>query len=195
MRARVVQAAEGAIPAGRCQADGMRRDEPRPDRWTYPEVGATRGALPPGYRHLHLRGVVGHGEADLARAADVVLGWAMHRGAGVEVTTDADRAAPGVTLAVSIGVGPVRVRARSRVVYVIEEARRRGFAYGTLPGHPLSGEEVFRLQRCPDDAVRLTVDAFARPALWWSRLGWPLVVLGQLVLARRYVRAVRRAVR
>jgi uncharacterized protein (UPF0548 family) len=37
-------------------------------------------------------------------------------------------------------LGPIRVPCR--VVYVLDEPERRGFAYGTLPGHPESGEEL-----------------------------------------------------
>ena len=35
------------------------------------------------------------------------------------------------------------LQAPCRVVYVIDEPDIRGFAYGTLPGHPESGEERF----------------------------------------------------
>ena len=40
---------------------------------------------------------------------------------------------------VIVHLGPVR--APCRVVYVVDEPDRRGFAYGTLPGHPeIDGE-------------------------------------------------------
>lgn len=42
-----------------------------------------------------------------------------------------------------VGAGPLRLRAPCRVVYTVTESRRRGFAYGTLPGHPECGEEAF----------------------------------------------------
>ncbi|SIP67631.1 hypothetical protein BN9982_740001 [Mycobacterium tuberculosis] len=46
-------------------------------------------------------------------------------------------------------VGIAFLRAPCRVVYVIDEPDVRGFGYGTLPGHPVSGEE--RRERRPTD--------------------------------------------
>ncbi|HEV8560641.1 MAG TPA: DUF1990 family protein [Actinophytocola sp.] len=43
--------------------------------------------------------------------------------------------------------------APGRVVHVVEEEHRRGFAYGTLPGHPECGEEAFLLERHADGTV------------------------------------------
>lgn len=67
---------------------------------------------------------------------------------------------------------------------------RAGFAYGTLPGHPESGEEAFVVSRAPD-GVRFTITAFSRPATWLARLGGPVTLLGQEYFTRRYLRALR----
>jgi hypothetical protein len=56
------------------------------------------------------------------------------------------------------------MRAPCRVVYVIDEPRRRGFAYGTLPGHPESGEEAFVLEQRDDGTIASNIIAFSRPA-------------------------------
>ena len=85
--------------------------------------------------------------------------------------------------------GPVR--APCRVVYVIDEPDRRGFAYGTLPGHAESGEELFAVRYDPaTDDVYAEVTAFSRHATWWSRLGSPVTSLAQRVISERYVRAL-----
>jgi uncharacterized protein (UPF0548 family) len=52
-------------------------------------------------------------------------------------------------LILSLGVAAIRLRAPCRIVYVIDEPDRRGFAYGTLPGHPERGEEAFIISRRP----------------------------------------------
>ena len=83
--------------------------------------------------------------------------------------------------------GPVR--APCRVVYVVDEPDRRGFAYGTLQGHAESGEELFRYDPATDD-VYAEVTAFSRHATWWSRLGSPVTSLAQRVISERYVRAL-----
>jgi uncharacterized protein (UPF0548 family) len=83
------------------------------------------------------------------------------------------------------------LKAPCRVVYVIDEPDVRGFAYGTLPGHPESGEERFVVRHDPvTAAVYAEVSAFSRPAAWWSKAGGPFTSLAQRVIAKRYVRAV-----
>jgi len=79
-----------------------------------------------------------------------------------------------------------RVTAPARVVYVIDEPRRKGFAYGTLPGHPESGEEAFIVELDDDGSVWLRLRAFSRPAslFWW--LGYPVLRIVQEFYTRRY---------
>ena len=85
--------------------------------------------------------------------------------------------------------GPVR--APCRVVYVVDEPDRRGFAYGTLQGHAESGEELFAVRYDPaTDDVYAEVTAFSRHATWWTRLGSPVTSLAQRVISERYVRAL-----
>lgn len=154
---------------------------------TYPDVGATKGALPDGYRHVHASAVIGHGRTRFEDAADAVLHWGMQRGAGVLVRAGSEAAAVGA----EVTVGRWPLRAPCRVVYVVDEANRRGFAYGTLPGHPESGEELFAARYDPaDGTVYAEVTAFSRHATWWSRLCGPLTRLAQKVITRRYLKAV-----
>lgn len=159
---------------------------------TYPEVGATRGVLPAGYQHLERTRTIGHGTDDFRRAADALMAWGVQRGAGLRVDTTFERAAEGALVVVRLGVGPLAVKAPCVVVYVVDEGRRRGFAYGTLPGHPEQGEEQFLVERREDDSVRLTIRAFSRPALWWSRAGGPASRLVQRLVTARYLRALNR---
>lgn len=97
---------------------------------------------------------------------------------------------PGDTAVLSVGVGNARVYEPVRVVYVVNEAARQGFAYGTLPGHPLRGEESFVVERRDDDSVWITVRSFSRPAnRWWWAL-YPALRFVQAVVTRRYLRAL-----
>ena len=77
-----------------------------------------------------------------------------------------------------------------RVVYVVDEPARKGFAYGTLPGHPARGEESFIVEHRPDDSVWLTIRAFSRPSGWLYWLGYPISRLTQAIITRRYERAL-----
>ncbi len=157
---------------------------------TYPEVGATRGALPPGYRHLERTRSIGRGDVDFERAAEAVMHWGVQRGAGLHVRADSERAATGERVTVRLGVGRWGVDAPCVVVYTLEEPHRQGFAYGTLAGHPEQGEELFLVERQADDGVTLTVRAFSRPAVWWTRASGPAGRLVQRAVTQRYLRSL-----
>ncbi|MGZ6778200.1 MAG: DUF1990 domain-containing protein [Mycobacterium sp.] len=154
---------------------------------TYCEVGATAGALPDGYHHVRKSAVIGRGRKRFEDAAAKVMRWGMLRGAGVRVEATTDVAAVGSE--VLVGLGPLR--APCRVVFVIDEADRRGFGYGTLPGHPESGEELFAVRYDPvTEEVHAEVVAFSRHGTWWSKLGAPVTSLAQRVITSRYLTAL-----
>ena len=158
---------------------------------TYPEVGATRGALPAAYHHLDERSVIGTGPSTFEAATTALLSWEMHRRAGIGVVPSAPAVAPGVVAVLRIGRGPVAVRAPVRVVHEVDEPDRRGFAYGTLPGHPESGEEAFVVEHDESGTVSFRITAFSRPATRLTRWGGPVARLAQRVVTRRYLRALR----
>ncbi|NMD54072.1 MULTISPECIES: DUF1990 family protein [Tsukamurella] len=157
---------------------------------TYPEVGATRDDDPPDDAHaLRCERVVGHGPEDFAAVREAILGFGMQRGAGLKVRASTPTAEVGTVLVLSTPLfGPIRIPCR--VVYVVDEPGRAGFAYGTLPGHPESGEELFSVELRPDGAVVAVVAAFSRPGRWYSRLGGPVARGLQAVMTRRYLAAM-----
>lgn len=161
--------------------------------FTYPDAGATAAAdLPGGYHHLFRTRTIGSGREDFVRAAEQLAGWEMHRRAGIVVSLETPRAAVGVEVRLGLGVGPLKISAPCRVVYVIDDEREKGFAYGTLPGHPESGEERFSVVWRDDDDVEMHIRAFSRQATWWSRLGGPVARRFQLSITRKYLRALDR---
>ena len=112
---------------------------------TYTEVGATAGPLPAGYHHVQKSAAIGRGRRRFEEAAEKGMRWGMLRGAGLRVEATSEVAAVGSEVIVHLGP----VRAPCRVVYVVDEPDRRGFAYGTLPGHAESGEELFVVRYDP----------------------------------------------
>lgn len=98
--------------------------------------------------------------------------------------------APGDTVVLHIPFLFFTVKAPARVVYVVDEPDRKGFAYGTLRGHPESGEELFAVERRGDGSVWLNIRAFSRPAspVWW--LAAPVMRIAQELTLRRYDRAL-----
>ncbi|MFL6075479.1 MAG: DUF1990 family protein [Mycobacteriales bacterium] len=157
---------------------------------SYPEVGATAGTLPAGYRHLLRRRVIGVGPEPFAAAGEVLMAWRMHQRCGLRPAVSAERAEPGAVVVLRMGFGPVAVTAPCRVVAVVEEPSRVGFTYGTLPGHPERGEEAFLIEHHDSGVVTATVVAFSRPASTLARLGGPLARLIQTRTADRYLRAL-----
>ncbi|MFF8972229.1 DUF1990 family protein [Streptomyces sp. NPDC014995] len=153
--------------------------------FTYADVGATRdrpGFCPPGFHPLHVRARLGEGEPLFRRAAEAVMTWEMHRAMGVGVDASAERAAAEAHVTITLAG---LVKAPCRVIWTVEEPRRAGWAYGTLPGHPECGEESFVVDRTGDGTVWLTVSAFSRPAKWYARAGGPATRGLQQAYARR----------
>lgn len=160
---------------------------------TYPEVGATRGSLPLGYRHQRVSTPIGHGAGQYEAAVEALLTWQMHLGAGLRPRVSADRAAVDVVAVLRLGVGRVHLPVPVRVVALVEEPARRGFVYGTLPGHPERGEESFVVSFDDDGTVRFDLVSFSRPGRWFTRIGAPLARVGQRLFTERYLRALHLA--
>ncbi|MGH1550822.1 DUF1990 family protein [Leifsonia poae] len=146
----------------------------------------------PAYRRVEVSAVVGRGDDYWTRATHDLLRWAVKTRSGFRVDSAGPVQAgrherirvrlPGITI-----VEPVEV------VSVVEEPSRVGFAYRTLPGHPVDGEEAFILDRAADGTIALTVRSLTRraPQQPW-RLLFPLLLVAQRVAKRRYLRALRR---
>lgn len=149
--------------------------------FTYPEVGSTRAADPiPGYDNDRNRIELGSGDAAWAAAKEAVRQWRMFPGGWALVFPEAIPIREGGVVAMAARVLGVWWLNSCRIVYVLDEENRFGFAYGTLPGHVECGEELFLVEKTGDGRVWYTLRAFSRPRFWAARLGYPL--------ARRYQR-------
>ncbi|GHE14247.1 DUF1990 family protein [Klenkia taihuensis] len=163
--------------------------------FTYPEVGATRtGDLPAGVHVARRRAVVGRGDAAFDRAVAAVLDWAPQRHAGLRVRASGPAGTEGAVVLMTAGLPPLGLRIPCRVVWTCTEGDRQGYAYGTLPGHPESGEESFVVSRDGEDVVFEMV-AFSRLATRAARLGGPVSRVLQSIALTRYTAAVRKAAR
>lgn len=142
--------------------------------FTYAEVGATNATPPAGYNVDHNRIELGRGGATFHGAVEALKKWRQFELGWVAI----------VPRGVVIQVGAiVAVKARAfgtwslnacRVVYVIDESRRFGFAYGTLPDHVEKGEERFMVEWLADDSVWYDILAFSRPQHPLAKLSAPL---------------------
>lgn len=84
----------------------------------------------------------------------------------------------------------MRISAPCRVVYVVDEPRGTGFAYGTLSGHPESGEEAFIITRAEEGTVTFTITAFSRAATVLAKAAGPVGRALQRQMTGRYLRAL-----
>ena len=157
---------------------------------TYNAVGRTSGVLPDGYHHLNRGIIIGFGTTLFVDASRALFGWQMHLRSGLSIATSSATARHDAVVMLGIGAGRLRVSAPCRVVYIVDEPNRKGFAYGTLPGHPESGEEAFMIEHSDDDSVSLGITAFSSPASQLAKFAGPLGRLAQRRMTGRYLRSL-----
>lgn len=181
------------------------------EQFTYSERGATdrpfpqpfEGGWPAGYTVMVERHEIPSPDAPAAFVAltEGILGWELHRRAGLTMDSDAERAAPGVRVVSGFGVGRLRIKAPCRVLWSraaeydaagrVIPGRRGGFGYGTLPGHPVRGEEGFYAELTEDDRLFFVCSAYSVPASLLYRVAAPVTRLTQRFVLARYVHAAR----
>ena len=164
-------------------------------RWSYDCVGQTAAALPEGYTHDVRAGVVGRGASAWERAKSALREWEQFHLPWVRMYRRDTPIAEGEVVVFAsrqLGIWALNV---CRIVYVVDEPDRFGFAYGTLEGHAVSGEERFLLTRdANSEDILFEVRKF-------SRLEHPVVKLAgaaaravQSRFSRDAIEALRRAV-
>ena len=161
-------------------------------RFSYDVVGSTlHDETPTGYHRLEQRTKIGTGDDFFRRAGQALMTWKMHKKAGVPISATDSPAVIGTNSLGRLGLGPLGLPVPCRVVWVVDEPDRIGFGYGTLDGHPESGEESFLLTREPD-GIYFTLRAYSRPATWYTRLGGPAGRAAQSFFGQRYANALKR---
>ncbi|TSI11537.1 DUF1990 family protein [Brevibacterium aurantiacum] len=160
---------------------------------------------PAGYRHFESAYFVGHGRETFDRCAEELLHWEVKIRSGFDICVQASeddtgslsagtgspRVRAGQVPTIFVRLGPFRLPEPARVIDVFESDSRRGFTYGTEPGHPITGEESFILIHSDDDRVFLVLRSVSRAGMGIWRVGEPFVRLAQIIYRRRYSRALR----
>lgn len=158
---------------------------------TYAEIGATNGVMPAGRVHHEFSEVIGTGREAFESCAAWLEAWNLQRAVGFDVLSSTTKIQKNTIATLSIRLLGLRIQAPCKVVYVVNEESRRGFAYGTLKGHPESGEEYFGVTIDEQDQVRFVLRAFSKPATLLAKLGGPITRRLQLRVQRQYVEAAR----
>jgi uncharacterized protein (UPF0548 family) len=160
---------------------------------TYAEVGATSTQPPAGYNVDHNRVRLGEGEATYERAIEALKNWRHFDLGWVTIVPRGVAIEAGAIVAVKARVFGTWSLSACRVVYVIDEPRRFGFAYGTLPDHVECGEERFLIERLDDDSVWYDIVAFSHPHHPLARLSSPLARRLQKRFARESLTRMKSA--
>jgi uncharacterized protein (UPF0548 family) len=159
--------------------------------FNYEHVGRTaHEQRVPGYGWME-RSTKLHHTAFEAAGWDL-FGWRLQERAGLRVQASESPLRTDTVVLMRLGIGAASLKIPCRVVYVINQTRRRGFAYGTLPGHPEAGEERFVLEQHDDDTISFTITAFSRAASPLARMGGPVTRRVQEMMTERYLRALDR---
>jgi len=166
------------------------------DVHSYLEVGATKGSTPTGYNVDHNSVLLGRGEDTFDRAKAAIRAWKMFEVPGlslIHADTPIEIGRDVALLAHHLGLYSLN---SCRIVYVIDEEDRFGFAYGTLTEHVEIGEERFTIEfHRESDEVWYDIFAFSRPGHFLVKLGYPYSRYLQKQFAVGSKAAMMRAVR
>jgi uncharacterized protein (UPF0548 family) len=163
--------------------------------FSYPEVGSTRGKMPSGYTIDHNRIALGAGKDAFDRAVSALRSWTMFNVGWARLLPPGTPIEAGRIVAVAFKHFGFWSKNALRIVYVIEEDRRAGFAYGTLQQHAECGEERFSVEWNPaDDSVVYDILAFSRPRQWQARIANPVARMLQKRFVRDSMAAMKLAV-
>lgn len=167
--------------------------------FSYAEVGATRSGPPTGYRINHMRARVGNGKDVHSRAVKALFEWQLLGVGGIEAFPADAPVRPGTKVAMLSRHFGLWSLDFCRVIYVLNREQERhgaiertGFAYGTLPGHAVRGEEIFSIEWHPASSeVWYEIFSFSQPANLLIRLASPLARRAQRRFAAASLRAAQ----
>lgn len=159
----------------------------------YPGIGSTEHGQPPeGFPCVVTQAYLGDGLALYRRVAQGILTWQLQKKSGLRVRTESDVVVPGARVVSGFGVGPFRINAPCEVVWVHrpmpgDGPQSAGFGYGSLPGHPVRGEESFEVEVDGKGRVFLKITAFSRPSNWFYAAGSAVAGRAQRHVTSRYI--------
>jgi uncharacterized protein (UPF0548 family) len=142
--------------------------------FSYRNTGATRTLLPAEYDVQRDRFLLGEGSRVFYKAKEAARKWRMFDIDWVRLYRPATPVAAKDMVAILVGRFGVWMVNLCRIVYVIDEPRRYGFAYGTLGHHVLAGEQRFTVEWRDDNSVWYEVLHFSREKHPLARIAYPL---------------------
>lgn len=143
--------------------------------YSYLDIGASAGVFPVNYYQHTNRFYLGQGKVCWSLAKQAIAEWQPFNTSWAQVYPKYPPIRREEIVAVSFYVFGVWWTNSCRIVYVVDEAKKYGFAYGTLPGHVGRGEEYFGVEQDEEGKCWFILKAFSQPAYWGARL-FPFVM-------------------
>jgi uncharacterized protein (UPF0548 family) len=145
---------------------------------SYQSIGIVRDRPPDGRADEHVA-AIGRSRIDFNRARAALMGWKQFDIGWVEIFPPQAPVEVGSVVAVLIRHLGFWSLNGARVVYVVgaaHDASHFGFAYGTLPNHAESGEELFEVFLDPQtEDVMYRIRAVSSPQTMLTHIGQPIV--------------------
>ncbi|MCP5050362.1 MAG: DUF1990 domain-containing protein [bacterium] len=143
--------------------------------FSYEDTGLSMEGLPDGYKIDESEILLGKGKEVFMKAGQMLREWRQFPLPLTTIEPKGVEIAEGNNVAVIARVYGLWWLNASRIVYTVDDDRRFGFAYGTLPQHAEQGEELFLIEWLEDDSVIYRIRAFSKPRIALARWAGPLV--------------------
>ncbi len=130
--------------------------------------------FPSGFDHDRNACLLGVGDIAYKKAKEALQNWVMFPSPWITLFPPPIPFEEGKDVALVFHLFGVYFYSNARIVYLINEANRFGFAYGTLQSHIECGEEAFFIERKENGEVWLHIQAFSHPNHWLVWLGKPV---------------------
>jgi uncharacterized protein (UPF0548 family) len=129
----------------------------------------------PGFDNDFLKEKIGFGEKDFERAKEAIRQWQMFPLSWTAILPQNAPIEKGTTIAMYARFMGFWWRNVCRIVYIVDEKTRFGFAYGTLPAHIESGEELFLVEMDDIGNVFYIIKAFSKPRHILAKMAYPIM--------------------
>ena len=158
--------------------------------FSYLDLGCTRGRNVAGYNTDRFRIELGAEEATFEKAKRALRDWRGFSTDWVRICWPYKKIVPGAVVAVlAHHYGFYSVNA-ARIVYVVDEPKRFGFALGSLSNHMVRGELLLVVYAEGEGRVFYELTFVSRPAHWLSWVFYPLGRQLQKAFARDSLHAL-----
>lgn len=170
-------------PSEKSLAAWLKKRKPDGLSYPFPEITKHENNFP-GYDRDKNQVYLGTGEEVYQTACKALSEWKMFPSSWTKTYAPFQGFQVGEEVAVLFKMFGLWWWNSCRIIYVLEEENRFGFAYGTLESHVEKGEEIFYVERNKQGEVYYKVEAFSCPNKWFTQIGYPVARAWQ----RRFVR-------